>query len=156
MAEFGKVIVGYEFDIENFWDSNLKIATNMICHKSPMCCHQDTASNFPTILSAFYLDHSNRGELFLPEIPFVCHYKVGEFVVLMYGRQWHSVLPMVKKNGDNAKRFSVNIYNNKSPLKESPVPKKLKKKCYLLKTSYFRISVLDISTNFFLKISEIW
>ena len=48
-------------------------------------------------------------------------------VVLMDGRQWHSVLPMVNKNGDNAKRFSVSIYNNKSPLKESPVPKKLKK-----------------------------
>jgi len=126
MAEFGKVIVGFEFDIEDFWDKNLKIATNMICNNSPMCCHKDSPTSFPTILSAFYLDHSNGGELFLPEIPFVCHYKMGD-VVIMDGMQWHSVLPMVNKDGENAKRFSVTIYNNKSPLKESQAHKKLKK-----------------------------
>jgi len=69
MATHGKVIVGFEYEIEEFWDkNNLKIATNMLCNKSPICCHKDSVSQYPTILSAFYLDHSNGGELILPEI----------------------------------------------------------------------------------------
>jgi len=127
MATYGKVIVGFEFEIEEFWNQKMKIATNLLCQKSPICCHKDTFSSFPTILSAFYLDHSHGGELFLPEIAFLCHYKMGD-VVLMDGRQWHSVLPMVNKNRENAERFSVSIYNNKSPVKEAQAQqKKLKK-----------------------------
>ena len=128
MATHGKVIVGFEYEIQGFWDeNNLKLATNMLCNKSAICCHKDTDTQYPTILSAFYLDHSNGGELLLPEIAFMCHYRMGD-VVIMDGMQWHAVLPMVNIDGKNAKRFSVSFYNNTSSLSESQKQnKKLKK-----------------------------
>ena len=33
-ARCGKILVGHEFDIENFWDQELKIATNMLCQSA--------------------------------------------------------------------------------------------------------------------------
>ena len=67
MSTHFRVRVGFEYENQGFWDeNNLKIATNMLCNKSAICCHKDTQSQYPTILSAFYLDHSNGGELLLP------------------------------------------------------------------------------------------
>ena len=65
-----------------------------LSNKSAICCHKDSdtqsQSQYPTILSAFHLDHSNGGELILPEIAFMCHYRMGD-VVIMNGMQWHAV-----------------------------------------------------------------